>query len=212
MVVLFVLKSNMFNILPPLLIILGIVGLIFIFKGQKGEESERIIEEPEEGETIKRKEQLLEKFHRVFNKENYQKVCNQFFLFIEKSLVRSRIIILRIDRIIFKNLSSIRKRKDNDDVRNGENGIIKSFDKGKLDQDDIDVSHVLDTKDEEKKLLKKLGKNPDDIATLKNLARIYLWQEDFSSARWTLLCAYRIDKEDNVVQGLLVELYEKKPR
>jgi len=81
-----------------------------------------------------------------------------------------------------------------------------------LDQGDINVSHVLDTKDEEKKLLKKLGKNPDDIATFKNLARIYLWQEDFSSARWTLLCAFRLDKEDNVVQGLLVELYEKKPR
>ncbi len=202
----------MFNILPPLLIILGIVGLIFIFKGKKGEEDEKIIEELEEEEIIKGREKFSERFHRVFNKENYQKACNQFFLFIEKSLVRSRIIILRIDRIIFKNLSSIRKRKDNDDVKNGKNGIIKSFDKEKLDQSDIDVSHILDTKDEEKKLLKKLRKNPDDVATLKNLARIYLWQEDFSSARWTLLCAYRIDKEDNVVHGLLVELYEKKPR
>jgi hypothetical protein len=202
----------MFNILPPLLIILGIVGLIFIFKGKKGEEDEKIIEELEEGEIIKGKEKFSERFHRVFNKENYQKACNQFFLFIEKSLVRSRIIILRIDRVIFKNLSSIRKRKDNDDVKNGKNGIIKSFNEGKLDKNDIDVSHVLDTKDEEKKLLKKLGKNPDDVAVLKNLARIYLWQEDFSSARWTLLCAYRIDKEDNVVHGLLVELYEKKPR
>jgi len=202
----------MFNILPPLLIILGIVGLIFIFKGKKGEEDEKIIEELEEEEIIKGREKFSERFHRVFNKENYQKACNQFFLFIEKSLVRSRIIILRIDRIIFKNLSSIRKRKDNDDAKNGKNGIIKSFDKEKLDQSDIDVSHILDTKDEEKKLLKKLRKNPDDVATLKNLARIYLWQEDFSSARWTLLCAYRIDKEDNVVHGLLVELYEKKPR
>jgi len=200
----------MFNILPPLLIILGIVGLIFIFKGKKGEEDEKNIEKLEEGEIIKGKEKFSERFHRVFNKENYQKACNQFFLFIEKSLVRSRIIILRIDRVIFKNLSSIRKRKDNDDVKNGKNGIIKSFNEGKLDKNDIDVSHILDTKDEEKKLLKKLGKNPDDIATFKNLARIYLWQEDFSSARWTLLCAYRIDREDKIVQGLLVELYEKK--
>jgi hypothetical protein len=197
----------MFNVLPPLLIVLGIVGLIFVFKSQK---DEKIIQEIEEGEIINKKEGFLEKFHRVFNKENYQKACNQFFLFIEKSLVRSRIIILRIDRTIFKNLANIRKRKNNDDLKDGENGIVKFFNEGKLDQDDIDTSHILDTKDEEKKLLKKLEKNPDDIATLKNLARIYLWQEDFSSARWILLQAYRIDKEDNVVQGLLIELYEKK--
>ena len=197
----------MFNILPPLLIILGIVGLIFVFKSQK---DEKIIQEIEEGEIINKKERFLEEFHRVFNKENYQKASNQFFLFIEKTLVRSRIIILRIDRTIFKNLASIRKRKDNNNVKNGENGIIKSFDEEKLTEDNIDTSHILNTKDEEKKLLKKLGNNPDDIITLKNLARIYLWQEDFSSARWTLLQAYRIDKEDNVVQGLLIELYEKK--
>ncbi len=208
----------MFNILPPLLIILGIVGLIFIFKGQKGEKEK----EPSAASTSaeasvdkkamegKGKDRFSEKFHRIFNKENYQKAGNQFFLFIEKSLIRSRIIILRVDRIIFKNLSSIRKRKDNDDAKNGENGIIKSFDKAKLAEDNTDTSHILNREDEEKKLLKKLRNNPDDIATLKNLARIYLWQEDFSSARWVLLQAYRIDKEDNVIQGLLIELYEKK--
>jgi len=202
----------MFNVLPPLLIILGIVGLIFVFKGQKGEESEKIIQEIEEREITNGKERFLERFRRIFNRENYQKASNQFFLFIEKSLVRSRIIILRIDSTIFKNLANIRKRKNGDDLKDGENGIVKSFNEGRIDQDDIDTSHILNTKDEEKKLLKKLGKNPDDIATLKNLARIYLWQKDFSSARWTLLQAYRIDKEDNVVQGLLIELYEKKPR
>ncbi len=199
----------MFNIFPPLLIILGIVGLIFVFKGQK---DEKIIEEAEEGEIIKGKEKFSERFRGIFNKENYQKVGNQFFLFIEKSLVRSRIIILRIDRTIFKNLASIRKRKNNDDARNGENGIIKSFEEEKLIENDTDFSDILDIKQEEKKLLKRLENDPDDIAIFKNLARIYLWQEDFSSARWTLLQAYRIDKEDNVVQGLLVELYEKKPR
>jgi len=197
----------MFNILPPLLIILGIVGLIFVFKGQKGEE---ITEEAEEERIANEKGESLERFHRIFNKQNYQKACNQFFLFLEKSLVRSRIIVLRIDRTIFKKLASIRKRKDNDDAKNGENGIIKSFDGGKLTEDDTDTSHILNTEDEERKLLKKLENDSDDIITLKNLARIYLWQEDSSSARWSLLQAYRIDKEDNVVQGLLVELYEKK--
>ena len=196
----------MFNILPPLLIILGITGLIFIFKNQKEEKDGEITEEKE---IINEKEKFLGRFRRTFNKENYQKVRNQSTLFVEKFLIRSRIIILRIDRTIFKNLTSIRKRK-NDDTENKENEIIKSFNEEKLIEDDINFSHILDIKEEEKKLLKELENNPKDIATLKNLARIYLWQEDFSSARWVLLEAYRLDKNDNVVKGLLIELYGKK--
>jgi len=196
----------MFNILPPLLIILGITGLIFIFKNQKGEKGEKITEEEE---VINEKEKFLGKFHRIFNKGNYQKACNQSILFVEKFLIRSRIIILRIDRTIFKNLASIRKRK-NGKTEDEENKIIKSFNKEKLVEDDADFSHILDIKQEEKKLLKELENDSEDIIALKNLARIYLWQEDFSSARWVLLEAYRLDKNDNVVQGLLIELYGKK--
>ena len=196
----------MFNILPPLLIILGITGLIFIFKNQKEEKDEEITEEKE---AINEEGKFLEKFRRIFNKENYQKACNKLTLFVEKFLIRSRIIILRIDRTIFKNLTSIRKRK-NDNTEDKENGIIKSFNEGKLIEDGIDFSHILDIKEEEKKLLKGLENNSKDIAILKNLARIYLWQEDSSSARWVLLEAYRLDKDDNVIQGLLIELYGKK--
>jgi len=206
LVVLFVSKFNMFNILPPLLIILGITGLIFIFKNQKEEKDEEITEEKE---AINEEGKFLEKFRRIFNKENYQKACNKLTLFVEKFLIRSRIIILRIDRTIFKNLASIRKRK-NDNTEDEENGIIKSFNEGKLIEDDIDFSHILDIKEEEKKLLKGLENNSKDIAILKNLARIYLWQEDSSSARWVLLEAYRLDKDDNVIHGLLIELYGKK--
>jgi len=206
LVVLFVSKFNMFNILPPLLIILGITGLIFIFKNQKEEKDGEIIEK-KEGTNEKGK--FLEKFRRIFNKENYKKACNQLTLFVEKFLIRSRIIILRIDRTIFKNLASIRRRK-NDNTEDKENEIVKSFNEGKLIEDDIDFSHILDVKEEEKKLLKELENDPKDIATFKNLARIYLWQEDSSSARWVLLEAYRLDKNDNVVQGLLIELYGKK--
>ena len=198
----------MFNILPPLLIILGITGLIFIFKNQKEEKDEEITEEKE---AINEEGKFLEKFRRIFNKENYQKACNKLTLFVEKFLIRSRIIILRIDRTIFKNLTSIRKRK-NDDTENKENEIIKSFNEEKLIEDDINFSHILDIKEEEKKLLKGLENNSKDIAILKNLARIYLWQEDSSSARWVLLEAYRLDKDDNIVQGLLIELYGKKGR
>ena len=196
----------MFNILPPLLIILGITGLIFIFKNQKGEKGEKNIQERE---IINEKEKFLGRFRRIFNKDNYQKVCNKLTLLVEKFLIRSRIIILRIDRAIFKNLSRIRKRK-NISIKDEENGIIKFFNKEKLIEDDAGFSDILDIKQEEKKLLKEFEDNPEDIAVLKNLARIYLWQEDFSSARWVLLQAYRLDKNDNVVQGLLIELYGKK--
>jgi len=196
----------MFDILPPLLIILGITGLIFIFKNQKGEKGEKITEEEE---IINEKKNFSVKFRRIFNKENYQKACNQLVLFVEKFLIRSRIIILRIDRTIFKNLTSIRKRK-NGKVEDQENKIIKSFNKEKLVEDDTDFSHILDIKQEEKKLLKEIENDSENIVAFKNLARIYLWQEDFSSARWVLLEAYRLDENDNVVQGLLIELYGKK--
>jgi len=73
-----------------------------------------------------------------------------------------------------------------------------------------DISHLLDTIQEEKNLLKKLKAHPDDLAVLKNLARIYLWRKDFSSARWALLQAFRLDKKDSVIQDLLLELYEKR--
>ena len=196
----------MFDILPPLLILLGITGLIFIFKNQKGEKGKKITEEKV---VINEKEKFLGKFHRIFNKENYQKACNQLTLFVEKFLIRSRIIILRIDRTIFKNLANIRKRKNNK-TEDEENKIIKSFNKEKLVEDNTDFSHILDIKQEEKKLLKEIENDSGDIVALKNLARIYLWQEDFPSARWVLLEAYRLDKEDNVIQGLFIELYGKK--
>lgn len=199
----------MFNILPPLLIIVGIAGLIYIFQCYQGKEKESNDIEIEKLENKKRK--FLEKFYKVFNKENYHKIGDCLFGFTEKALVRSRIIILRIDRTIFKNLTKIRIRKNILDVGDGkQNGIIKVFSEDKLLPDDNDASHVLDMVQEEKKLLKKLKTHPEDIAVFKNLARIYLWQKDFSSARWALLQAFRLDKKDNVVQDLLLELYEKR--
>jgi len=199
----------MFNILPSLLIIVGIAGLIYIFQCYQGKEKEFNDIEIEKLENKKR--QFLEKFYKFFNKENYHKIGDCLFGFTEKALVRSRIIILRIDRTIFKNLTKIRIRKNILDIGDGkQNGIIEVFSEDKLLPDDKDASHVLDMVQEEKNLLKKLKTHPEDIAVFKNLARIYLWQKDFSSARWALLQAFRLDKKDNVVQDLLLELYEKR--
>lgn len=199
----------MFNILPPLLIILGLAGLVFIFKRQNDQKDQKIITEIREEKIINREKEFLDKFRELLNKENYQKACNQFFLLAEKFLVRSRIIILRVDGAIFKNLAKIRGRKNNGGEEEKKNGIIQSFSEGKLTEDDAAILHISNISQEEKELLKKIENNPEDIAILKNLARLYLWQEDFSSARWVLLRAHRLNKEDNVIQDLLTELYEK---
>ena len=199
----------MFNILPPLLIILGLAGLVFIFKRQNDQKDQKIITEIREEKIINREKEFLDKFREILNKENYQKACNQFFLLVEKFLVRSRIIILRVDGAIFKNLAKIRGRKNNGGEEEKKNGIIQSFSEGKLTENDADTLHILNISRGEKELLKKIENNTEDIAILKNLARLYLWQEDFSSARWALLQAYRLNKEDNVIQDLLIELYEK---
>jgi len=198
----------MFNIIPPLFIILGITGLIYIFQNRQNKDA--ITREELELEKIReKKRKLLEKLHRIFNKENYQKVGDNIYSFTEKVLVRSRIIILRIDRTISANLTKIRIRKNIPELKEEEN-IINSFTKKTSLENDIEIDHKLDTIQEEKKLLKKIIVDSENLAAFKNLARIYLWRKDFSSARWALLRAYQLDKEDNVIQDLLIELYEKR--
>lgn len=206
----------MFNIIPPLLIILGISGLIYIFQYQQKKGEVKLEVRPEQAETekkdrIQKKNSWEEKFYRIFSKQNYQKLNEEMFSFAEKALVRSRIIVLRIDRTIFKNLTRIRIKKSISELEGGEqNGIISAFSEEKLLQNAAETDHVFNTIQEEKALLKRIKANPEDLIAFKNLARIYLWRKDFSSARWALLQAFRLDKEDNVVQDLLLELYEKK--
>ncbi len=195
----------MFNIIPSLLIILGIAGLVYIFQHRQNKES--IIKGEEEFAKIKKeKKKLLEKLQ---TKLSYQKVGSGIYSLTEKVLVRSRIIVLRIDKTISANLTKIRVRKKTPDFKGSED-IIKSFTEKTSLENSAEIDNKLDSLQEEKKLLKKINRNPESLAAFKNLARIYLWRKDFSSARWALLQAYHLDKEDNVVQDLLIELYEKR--
>ncbi len=195
----------MFNIIPSLLIILGIAGLVYIFQHRQNKES--IIKGEEEFAKIKKeKKKLLEKLQ---TKLSYQKVGSGIYSLTEKVLVRSRIIVLRIDKTISANLTKIRIRKKTPDFKGSED-IIKSFTEKTSLGNSAEIDNKLDSLQEEKKLLKKINRNPESLAAFKNLARIYLWRKDFSSARWALLQAYHLDKEDNVVQDLLIELYEKR--
>jgi len=195
----------MFNIIPPLLIILGIAGLVYIFQHRQSKES--IIKGEEEFKKIKKeKKKLLEKLQ---TKLSYQKIGSGIYSLTEKVLIRSRIIVLRADKTISANLTKIRIRKKTPDFKGSED-IIKSFAEKTPLENSAEIDNKLDSLQEEKKLLKKISKNPESLAAFKNLARIYLWRKDFSSARWALLQAYHLDKEDNVVQDLLIELYEKR--
>ncbi|MDD3491536.1 MAG: hypothetical protein PHG13_01005 [Candidatus Pacebacteria bacterium] len=195
----------MFNIIPSLLIILGIAGLVYIFQYRQNKES--IIKGEEELAKIKKeKKKLLEKLQ---TKLSYKKVGSGIYSLTEKVLVRSRIIVLRIDKTISANLTKIRIRRKTPNFKGSED-IIKSFAEKTSLENNAEIDTKLDSLQEEKKLLKKISKSPENLAAFKNLARIYLWREDFSSARWALLQAYHLNKEDNVVQDLLIELYEKR--
>lgn len=202
----------MFNIIPPLLIILGLAGLIFLFREEENSpEEKQEIRLAEEDNWMKKASRWTGKrLRKIFNRGNYQKASNHFFLLIEKSLVRSRIIILRVDRTIFKNLSSLRKRKDDKEDKDEGNGIVSSFEKQSASAENTEENGMFKVRGEEKRLLKQVNESPDNVSALKNLARIYLREEDLVSARWALLQAYRVDEEDNVVQSLLIELYQKK--
>lgn len=205
----------MFDIIPPLLIILGITGLIYIFQYRQKQKETTPIEELEAEKNLEKSDserrKSLEKFYRIFKRQNYQKINEEISSFAEKTLVRSRIIILRIDRAIFQNLTKIRiKRNASEFNGKDQNGIINVFSEEKFLQNSKETDETLDSVQEEKRLLKKIKADPQDLKSFKNLARIYLWRKDFSSACWALLQAYRLDKEDNVVQDLLVELYEKR--
>lgn len=198
----------MFNIIPPLCIILGLAGLIYIF--QYRQDKDNTIKEEKEFEKIKeKKKKLTESLSKIFNKENYHKIGNAIYSFIEKVLVRSRIIILRIDRAIFANLTKIRVKKNIPELEDDKN-IISSFSKETFLKIDLEDENKLNSSEEEKKLLKKVSLNPEDLASFKNLARIYLWRQDFVSACWALIQAYRLDKTDNVIQDLMIEIYEKR--
>ncbi|MDD5760693.1 MAG: hypothetical protein PHF45_01415 [Candidatus Pacebacteria bacterium] len=203
----------MFNIIPPLLIILGIAGLIYIFQYRQKKKEPIATEDLGIKKNIEGKTKgVVEKFYAIFNKQNYQKINEGVFSFTEKALVRSRIIILRIDRTIFKNLTKIRVKKNASEFNGkNQNSIISAFSEEKFLQNNTKTTdYALNSVQEEKRLLKKIKSNPEDLESFKNLARIYLWRKDFPSARWALLEAYRLDKGDNVVQDLLVELYGKK--
>lgn len=205
----------MYNIVPPLLIVLGIVGLIFLLSNKEFKEKEQEIREKLKKDTHQRHFFLFIKWRQIFNKKNIDLLNCRLSNFFEKLLIRFRIIILRIDHLFLKELERIKKRKEiTKEVQNGsgekENFSYFLTENGpSLKTEESNLSSIVDLEEEEKKFLTNFLKNPQEESSLINLARLYLFKKDFSSARWALLEAHRLKKEDNIIKDLLSELQEK---
>jgi cell fate (sporulation/competence/biofilm development) regulator YlbF (YheA/YmcA/DUF963 family) len=222
----------MYNIVPPLLIVLGIVGLIFLLSNKEFKEKEQEIREKLKKDTHQRHFFLFIKWRQIFNKKNIDLLNCRLSNFFEKLLIRFRIIILRIDHLFLKELERLKKKKEMaKEIQNKSEAKENFFDfarsekKGSgakrtgsyfltengssLKTEESNLSSIVDLEEEEKKFLTNFLKNPQEESSLINLARLYLFKKDFSSARWALLEAHRLKKEDNIIKDLLSELQEK---
>ena len=205
----------MYNIIPPLLIVLGIVGLIFLLNNKKFKEREQEIRERLKKDTHQRHFFLFVKWRQIFDKENIDLLNGRLANFFEKLLIRFRIIILRIDHLLLKELERLKGKKEMaKEIQNGSGEKEKFSDlltenEFSLKTEKLNLSSVVDLEEEEKKFLIDFVKNPQEESSLINLARLYLFKKDFSSARWALLEAHRLNKEDKVIRDLLSELQEK---
>jgi len=202
------------NLVPPLLIVLGLVGLVFILKQTKKEEKEGDLKQIEK--TISYDLNLIDKKLRVFIAEKNKKINNIFLNSSEKFLIRLRIIFLRVDRLIYNNLIKIKEKKNKDSCfeKTFKESIKKLFPEGKTNKKEskkfkFDLLEANDYQKNEINFLKAFKKNPGDCQIIKNLALLYLFNEDYVSARWILIEGYRLNKEDKTIQGLFLELKEK---
>lgn len=185
------------NFLSPLFIILGIVGLILILGQAKEDENITSIYRRKLLALKEREKKLRLELSQLLSVHFSKSLIN----FLEKILIRLRIIVLRLDRSLFLNLKKLREIK-----------FKKEFKKEKistalLNHFKEEQEEKKDFKKEERLLLIKLKKNDPDV--FQNLARLYLYEEDLSSARWIILEGLRRFKEEKIFEAFLIELFEK---
>ncbi|HOQ15523.1 MAG TPA: hypothetical protein PLQ27_01720 [Candidatus Paceibacterota bacterium] len=191
------------DIIAPLCVILGLFGLILILVGAKESEEAIAIYEKKWQDLKRRREAFQKKFFKELGEKGHK-----FFLSSsEKTLVRLRIIILRLDRSLFNNLSYLRKIKLQQQEHKNKIFEADSPKENPLIEGSRDFTFSQNLVLEEKKLLRKLPKKEKDV--FQNLARLYLFEEDYHSARWIILEAYRNFPEDKIIRSFLVEIFEK---
>jgi len=195
---------------PTLIVFLSLVGLFLIFVGKSKEKEEKI----KEGKEEKRINILnwFKKFQRI-------PLRDIFLNFWEKFLRRIRIIVLRIDRIVSEKLKQVSKGKF---LKEKEKKDLKPISQSETEKDYLETQTFeelnnisfkdLDLKEEEIKLLKEINKNLENFETLKNLARLYLWEKDYHSASWALLQVYYKKADDRVIYDLFFEIKESKEK
>lgn len=204
----------MFNIIPPLLIVIGLMGLVVLLTRQKKKFSEEVGNLSSSlGESSPLNSYKLF-FVRVSSLSKQKGALITTFLsrFFQKVLIRLRIIILRIDHLLMRLLEK-HKEKNKIDKKYSEKTetILKESHSHLNIFKHLQAQNIasLDLTQEEKKLLTSFLKKTNEKAVLINLSRLYLFKEDFAFARWALLKVYQLDPHNKIIQDLFLELYEK---
>jgi len=187
----------MFNFIFLLLIIIGIIGIIYIYKKYANDIKEDLEKISSNSNSI------WSKFQKIVNAEKIDKIENKLVILLEKILRRSRVIVLRIDNTISNKLTVIRKKQNIQQE--------KQISFSGLNEKLFFKTKNLPTK-VKKTELELLGKFIDDrnnLESYKNLARFYLNQNEYRNCRHILLEALAVDPQDKIISDLFVTLYEK---
>lgn len=206
----------MYNIIPPLLIVLGVAGLIVLLNSRNFKERLQ-----KDGKKIKKGfsreySLIFARWQQIFKKDNIDLLNSRVSNLSEKLLIRFRILILRTDQFLLKGLEKIRTKKEV--IKEAQNGGGEKADFSELMPENQSASEEpeapnplprIDPAEEEKKFLNDFLKSPQKEPSLINLARLYIFKKDFFSARWALLEAYRLNGENKIIQDLLLEVREK---
>lgn len=195
----------MFNIIPPILLIVSLGGLIILIEKNK---SKNTGNEPLVTSNLKIS-QIFSSVKKYLTTFNYN-TSKQILSLSEKILIRLRIIILRVDRVLFRSLHILKKHKN----KSQDLSQLKYIHiiKEKLNPSLENANNQINKKKiatEITKLEKKLEKDNKDIDVLLNLVRLYLFVEDNASARYYLLKAFKLDNNNQIVKDLISSIFEK---
>jgi hypothetical protein len=207
----------MFNIIPPLLIVIGLTGLIILLETIKNKSENKNSGKDIDVINLDKnfcKVKIVDKVVILKDKigQFNQKFLKGLLRLGEKLIIRLRIVILRIDHTLYTILYSLRKHKEESpkektnlfNLINIKNEIDKTIKSPRLN-----IQREKKILKEINKLEERLLKNEEDINSLLNLVRLNLFLEDYSSARYYLIKAFKVDNKNIIVHDLMISIFEK---